>query len=172
MQDTDNRPRGEAVVAAFEQQTDAERALADLRAAGFRDDRLELFVWHPLAGLKSLSDQGYAFECMLAGGFAGAVLGLWAAPLLHEVASVRTVFGFVELALLCTAGAALVFGVLGWELGAQVRADAEAPAVDPEAGPFVLSADAGEDGELVREIVRRHRGYEPQRARAPHPNAA
>ena len=47
----DNRLHSADVVAAFENQDDADEALLQLRLAGFRDDQIGYFAQHPTRGL-------------------------------------------------------------------------------------------------------------------------
>jgi hypothetical protein len=161
------------VVAAFEDQADAERAVAELRRAGFRDDHLGYFAWHPLEGMKNLIDRTYAPDGALVGMILGAVFGVWAAPVIgDQFVAVRSVLGFFELAALSVVGAAFLFAALGWEVGVRLHERGTSPpAVDPEAGPFVVTVAAAEDTDWVWLVLRRHRGYEPQRAHAPQPHA-
>jgi hypothetical protein len=161
------------IVAAFENQADAERAVSELRQAGYRREQLGYFVWHPIKGFKNLLDQDYAAECALVGTILGTVFGVWMAPLVNDhFVSVRTVLGFFELTVLSAIGFALLFAFIGWEIGTRLHESrAEAPEVDAEAGPFILTVSPGEYSDWVWAVLRRHHGYEPQPAHAPHSHA-
>ncbi|QJW96956.1 hypothetical protein [Frigoriglobus tundricola] len=161
------------VVAAFENQSDIETAILQLRQAGFRDREIGYFAWHPLAGLKNLNDHTAGREGAIAGCVLGAVFGIWVAPLLNNwFVSASGVRVFLELAVLTTIGASLLFGFLGWEIGAHLHeSTVETPATDPADGPFVLAVDADEAREWVWAVVRQNGGYEPHRATAPAPAA-
>jgi hypothetical protein len=150
------------IVAAFKQQSDAEKVLLQLHQAGFRSKDLGYFVWHPLAGLKNLLDRTHAFEGAVAGAILGAVFGVWVLPVVSgRLVSGLSVHGFLELTLLCVVCASLIFGFIGWAIGARIHESAaEVPVIDPEAGPFILTVSAGEDREWVWSVVRSHHGYE------------
>jgi len=161
-----NKLHKAAVVAAFSNQTEIEAAIHQLRRAGFRDRHIGYFVWLPLAGLKNLLDHDAGREGAIAGGIVGAVFGIWIVPLLNDwFVSASGVRAFFELAVLSTICVALLFGFLGWEIGARVHdSTLEAPATDPADGPFVLAVDAGEAKDWVWSVVRQNGGYEPHRA--------
>ncbi len=166
-------PNGSDVVAAFENQTDAERVVRQLRYAGFRNREIGQFAWLPLGGLKNLRDHDYSRECAAAGGVAGVVFGLWLAPVLSDrLVAFLSVPRLFELTVLCAAGAALFAGLIGWEIGTRLHeAGAPAPAVDPEAGPFIVTVPAGEAREWVWSVVRQHHGYRADPAAPMQPHA-
>jgi hypothetical protein len=159
------------VVAAFQNQSDIETVIRQLRKAGFRDREIGYFAWHPLAGLKNLNDHNAGREGAIAGCVVGAVFGIGVAPLLNDWAVTASgVRVFLELTALTTIGASLLFGFLGWEIGAHIHENAiEAPATDPADGPFVLTVDAGGARDRVWSIVRQNGGSEPHPATAPSP---
>ena len=159
------------VVAAFQNQSDIETVILQLRQAGFRDREIGYFAWHPFAGLKNMNDHNAGREGVIAGCVVGAVFGIWVAPFLNEWAvSASGVRVFLELAILTTIGTSLLFGFLGWEIGAHVHENTiEAPMTDPADGPFVLAVDAGIAQEWVWSVVRQNDGYEPHLATAPAP---
>jgi hypothetical protein len=155
------------VVVSFEHQADSERAISQLRRAGFRKWELGYFAWLPYGGLKNLFDRNYAPECALVGAVLGAICGVWLAPVVSgHLRSIHSVLGFVEVMALCVAGAALLFGFVGWEIGMRLheRGPEESPPVDPEAGPFIVTVIAGEDADLVWSVVRRNHGSEARHA--------
>jgi hypothetical protein len=158
------------VVAAFDNQTAAEKTLHQLRQFGFRNRDIGFFVWHPLMGLKNLLDRDYALEGAIAGAVLGIVFGIWVTPVLNnQLAMVSSVDSFVALALFCTATSALLFAFLGWEIGIHVHEHgAAAPEVDPT-GSFILVVAAGEDKEWVWATIRQNGGHEPPHAIAAHP---
>ncbi len=157
------------VVAAFQNQSDIETVVLQLRRTGFRDREIGYFAWHPFAGLKNLNDHNAGREGAIAGCVVGAVFGIWIAPLLDDwFVSASGARVFLELAALSTIGASLFFGFLGWEIGTRVHENTiETPATDPADGPFVLAVDAGTAQEWVWSVVRQNGGYEPHQATPP-----
>jgi hypothetical protein len=160
------------VVAAFSSQTDIEAAILQLRQAGFRNKHIGYFVWHPMGGLRNLRDHTAGREGAVAGGVVGALFGLWVMPVLNRFVSPSGVHTFVELVFFSMVCASVVFGFVGWKLGARVHDSyAEAPAIDPAEGAFILTVDAGEAKEWVWSVIRQNGGHEPHHAMAPYPGA-
>jgi hypothetical protein len=160
-----------SVVAAFKKQTDAEKVIRELREVGFGNRQIGCFVWHPRTGLKRLRERDSAFECTVAGAILGVVFGLWVAPALAQwLISVHNVLGLVQVTLLSTVCASLLFGFLGWEIGLHIhQRSAEGSELDPAAS-FILTVSAGADSEWVWSVIRRHHGEAPQHLPTAHPH--
>ncbi len=174
MNSHDSRLHNADVVAAFENQDDADEAVLQLRATGFHDNQIGYFAWQLNGSLMDLLDRHYGFAGSVIGGIAGALLGVGAAPLLDEW-SIRVMDLHDPLGLAITLGTfgALFVGFIGWWIGASMmRRGVEAPAVVPTAGSFVVAVSAGDARELAWAAIRQHGGHElPPGAMMAHPSA-
>jgi hypothetical protein len=161
-----------SVVAAFKQKTDAENVIRELREVGFGERHIGLFVWHPRTGLKSLGERDHALECTVIGAVLGVLFGLWVTPALANwLISGHNVLDLVQVTLISTAFASLLFGFLGWEIGLHLRERATvSAALDDEAGRFILTVVAGADSAWVWSVIRRHHGSAPQHLPTAHPH--
>ena len=152
------------VVAAFESREHAERALDDLRAAGFRDDDIGWAMRHEEApeGVENKADDaaGGAVTGAVAGGALGA---LGAAAAMALIPGIGPFIGGGILATILTgAGAgAAAGGLLGALTGIGVSED-EAQYYDEEfrSGRAVMTVNAGDRYDEARAILRRHGGYD------------
>lgn len=179
-----NRLHNADVVAVFENQDDADEALLQLRLAGFRDDHIGYFSWHPTVGLTNLLDCDYGAAGSVLGGILGALLGVGLAMLLDaRYAAVTGASDLLGLAITCGTFGSLFIGFLGWWVGASIPANGvEAPAVDPTVGPFIMmvavgnihddpSAQAAHD--RAWDVLQRNGGHElPPGAMVGHPSVA
>jgi hypothetical protein len=150
------------VVAAFENQDDADEAVLQLRLAGLSDNRIGYYVQDPAHGLTDLIAHDRRVVGALVGGILGTVLGVWAGYVWNLEAvmghALRDNFG--ATVTLGTCGA-LFLGVVGWWLGTGVeRRSVRAPAVDPKVGAFILAVSAGALRDRAWALIRQHGGHE------------
>jgi hypothetical protein len=162
------------VVAAFENQDDADEAVLQLRLAGFDDEHIGYFTRHPTRGLTDLIDHDHAFAGSVIGGVLGILMGVGAARLLDRwsdmAANVRDPLGL--MLTLATFGA-LFLGFVGWGIGVGIsRRAVEAPAIDPSVGAFIIAVAAGPASQTAWAAIRAHGGHElPPGAMTAHPIA-
>jgi len=155
------------VVAVFESKHQADRAVADLKAAGFSDD--ELGMVHKNAEGKVVRTDGddtYADEGAVAGAVAGAGAGalIGAGVLAGVIPVVGPVLavGALGTILLNAAGAAAVAGIAGALIGWGIpEEDAEFYEGEVQAGRYLVTVVA-EDKRLgeARAVLRRAGGHD------------
>ena len=77
------------------------------------------------------------------------------------------------LAITLSTFGALFLGFVGWCIGVGVsRRAVDAPAIDPNVGPFILAVESGGTPEMVRSILHGYGGHElPPGAMMAHPVA-
>lgn len=150
------------VVAVFETQDGADRALLHLRSRGFTDRHIGYYSWNPYTGVMNLIDRSYAFSGAIVGGVVGAALGVGLAFLLNMWSdAARDVHDFFGLAITAGTFLCLFCGLLGWGIGVGMhRSGVEMPAVDPSVGPFILAVHAGGARDLAWSILHDSGGTE------------
>jgi hypothetical protein len=152
------------VVSAFERREDADRALSDLRGAGFRDDEIGWATRHEEApeGTNDVSDD--VAKGATAGAVAGGILGTAGAA--AGMALIPGIGPFIAggyLATLLTVGgaSAAAGGVLGGLAGMFADKD-EAKFYENEfkSGRPIMTVRAGERDREAQEIFHRSGGYD------------
>ena len=165
---TERRSRPAASV--FESREHAERALGDLRDAGFRDEEIGWAMRHEEApeGTRDVSDD------VAAGATAGAVTG-GALGALGAAAGMALIPGIGPFlaggalgTILITAGASAAAGGLLGGLAGMGFGEDEARFYDEEfrAGRPVMTVNAGERADEAREVFLRHGGYDYESRRS------
>ena len=159
-------------VGVFRTREAADRAVADLRAAGYRDDQIGLVakdergktVRTNAAG-ETYADEG-AVAGAVAGGAAGAAVGAGILAGVIPVIGPVLAVGALGTVLLNAAGGAALAGIAGALIGWGIpEEDAEYYEGEVKAGRFLVTVDRGSQGEHAREVFNRHGGYD--RASAP-----
>lgn len=148
------------VVAGFDTQSDAGEALLELRLAGVPDRRIGYY--HPAADGR-LTDQlarRYRFAAAVIGGIAGSALGALLAVGIAWMWYAQTLGPDLNgLMVTCGIFGAFLFGTAAGAAGlGGSSTDSPPPGGTPD--PFVLAVEAGDAGETVRSILRRHGGHD------------
>jgi len=166
------------VVGVFETRAQGERALEDLRRAGFREDQIALVMHHKdkstvevtdldAAKAAQVSGQSKADEGAGAGAATGALVGgLMALPaLIPGVGAILSV-GTLAAALFGIATGAAGGGLVGALVGADVPED-EARFYEAElkAGRILVGVKAGDRAAEAASIIERAGGYDAARPR-------
>jgi hypothetical protein len=154
-------------VGVFKTKAEAERAVADLRAAGYRDDQIGL-VGKNAAGKTVRTDGAgatHAGEGAAIGAAAGAATaaGVGAAMMFGVIPVIGPVLALGPLAvtLLNAAGGAAAGTIAGALVGWGVP-DEDAKYYEGEvaAGRYLVTVDAGDGAHDARGIYVRHGGYD------------
>jgi len=161
---------GTTTVGVFETRDAAERAVADLRAAGYRDDQISLIAKDSSGKAGSTDGSG---THVTEGAAIGAAAGAGAAALV----SLGMTFGVIPVigpvlavgplaaALISAASGAAAAGVAGALIGWGVPdEDARYYEGEVHAGRYLVTVECGQ-GDDARELLNRHGGY--NRATAP-----
>ena len=158
--------RHTTVVGVFETHARAQQAVAELRAAGFRDDQLGVAARHGLSDERGNFVEGdYAGEGTAAGLAAGAGLGaLWGIGIATAVLPPLgpALAGGALAAILSSAAAgAAVAGLAGALIGLGIpKEEAEYYQREFEAGRVVVTVAAEGREPEARLIVQRNGGYD------------
>ncbi|MDY3560923.1 hypothetical protein R5W23_002172 [Gemmata sp. JC673] len=160
------------VVAAFDNQGDADEALLRLRLAGFRDKQIGYTGRLHNGHTTDMLERSHTFAGAVLGSIIGAAIGVALTPLLNRVLSPlngpHDLFGLGVTAGVC--GAMLVGFFGGWIGMSMHRRGTEAPATDREDGPFVMAVSAGDARPRAWEILHQH-GHDLHSAQIPAPGA-
>jgi uncharacterized protein (TIGR02271 family) len=155
------------VVGVFETKARADRAVADLRAAGFDDDHIGMV--HRNAEGETVktgaADDTYAEEGAVAGAVAGAAGGaaLGAAIVAGAIPVIGPVLAVGPLAavLLNAAGGAAIAGVAGALIGWGIpEEDATFYENELKSGRYLVTVDAGTREAEAREVLHRGGGFD------------
>lgn len=159
------------VIGVFATRAEAEAALRDLRAAGFKDDQIGMVGRNAAGKMEDESGETYAEEGAAAGAVAGAVGG--AAVGAGIIAGVIPVIGPVlalgtlGTILVNAAGGAAIAGVAGALIGWGIpEEDATFYENELKAGRFLVTVDAGRRKAAAWDIIHRHGGYDRSRSTA------
>lgn len=157
-------------VGVFHSREAAERAVADLRAAGYRDDQI---------GVVGRDERGRMTRTDGAGDHAaeGAAVGAAAAGGAMALGSLAVSFGVIPVigpvlavgplaaALISAAGGAAAGGVAGALIGWGIpEEDARYYEGEVQAGRYVVTVECGQ-GDDARDVIHRHGGYDRTTAR-------
>lgn len=152
------------VIGVFATRPQAEAALRDLRAAGFKDEQVGMIGRNASGKLEDESGETYAEEGAAAGAIAGAaggaLVGLGvitgAIPVIGPVLAI----GPLATVLLNAAGGAAIAGVAGALIGWGIpEEDAKFYESELKAGRFLVTVDAGNRKDEAWAILHRHGGY-------------
>jgi hypothetical protein len=151
------------VMAAFENQDDADEAVLQLRLSGFRDEQIGYFAPRLRNGrVLDLMDRDYWLVGGILGGVIGAAIGIALSPALAWLMAAPTgphdPFG---LAITCGVFGALFASFLGGWIGMNISRQGVAP---PPLGtvdaPFVIAVAAGDARAQALEAIHHHGGHE------------
>jgi hypothetical protein len=161
------------IAGVFNTREAADRAIADLRKAGYEDDEIGM-VWRDSSGKTVRSDgsgvkETNASEGAAVGAGVGALAGagvgaaVWSGliPVVGPVLAVGT----IGTILLNAAGGAAVASLAGALIGSSIpEDDAKYYEGEVKAGRYLVTVECGQ-GDDARDVITRHGGYD--RASAP-----
>jgi uncharacterized protein (TIGR02271 family) len=157
--------RTRAIVGVFKDRADAERAVEELRRAGFRDSQIGIASADRARGGRKKKGETYAEEGaatgILAGAGAGALVGLGVMAGVIPVIGPAIAGGTLGILLSNAAAGAAAVGLAGALLGFGVPEE-EAAWYEGElkAGRTLVTVKATGRQDEAREILRCHGGYE------------
>lgn len=156
----------ETTVGVFHSRDAAERAVADLRAAGYRDDQIGLVARDTRGNVVRTDGAGdNAAEGAAIGAAAGAgalalgslAISFGVIPVIGPVLAV----GPLAAALISAGAGAAAGGVAGALIGWGVpEDDAKFYEGEVKAGRYVVTVDAGDRSADARAVYTRHGGYD------------
>lgn len=162
-----NRKKHHAVAGVFETKARAERAMADLRAAGFDDDKIGLLYRNAEGEMvkEGAADDTYAEEGAAIGAAAGAVGGaaVGAAVLAGVIPVVGPVLalGTLGTILVNAAGGAAIAGIAGALIGWGIpEEDASFYEGEVKAGRYLVTVEANGREAEARSILHRGGGFD------------
>jgi len=159
------------VVGVFATRSEAEAALRDLRAAGFKDDQIGMVARNAKGEMVNESGETYAEEGAAAGAIAGAgigtLVGLGVIAGMVPVIGPAIVAGTLGTILTNAVGGAAVAGLAGALIGWGIPED-EASYYEGEvkAGRFLVTVDAKDRKDEAWTILHRHGAYNKSTAPA------
>jgi hypothetical protein len=162
-----------ATVGVFRTRAEAQRAVDDLRAAGYKDDQIGMVgkddrghtVRTDGAGDKTNAGEGAAIGAA-AGAATGALVGAGILAGVIPVIGPVLALGTLGTVLANAAGGAALAGIAGALVGYGIpEEDAKYYEGEVNAGRYVVTVDAGDRHDHARGIYTRHGGYD--RASAP-----
>jgi len=161
------KKKSQAIVGVFETKARAEKAIADLKAAGFDDDHIGMI--HRNSEGKTIktgaADDTYAEEGAVAGAVAGAAGGaLVGAGIMAGVIPVIgpvLALGTLGTILVNAAGGAAIVGLTGALIGWGIpEEDAEYYENEVKAGRYLVTVEAGDREAEARSILRGQGGFD------------
>jgi uncharacterized protein (TIGR02271 family) len=161
------RKKKNLVVGVFESRMAAERAIADLKRAGFTDDQIGM-VGRDAEGntiATGTAEETYADEGAVAGAVAGAgagaLVGAGVISGLIPPAIPIVALGALGTVLLNAAGGAVLVGIAGALIGWGIPEDeAEYYEEEVKAGRFLVTVDASGREDEARSILHRFGGFD------------
>ena len=156
------------VVGVFKEQDQAERAVGELRRAGFRDDQIGL-VARDKKGKKVVKGKAkqetYAEEGALTGAAVGAgvggLVGLGVLAGVIPVIGPAIAAGTLATILMNAAGGAAIAGLAGALIGLGIpEEEAEYYESELKAGRYLVTVKANRRTDEARTILRRNGGYD------------
>lgn len=159
------RGNQDVVVGVFYTRSEAERAIRDLRTAGFADDRIGMVARdadgkiRAEKGGETLAEEGAAAGAAVGAG-AGALVGLGVLTGTIPVIGPVLALGTLGTILLNAAGGAAILGLVGALVGLGVPED-EAQYYEGEVhgGRFLVTVDAGGRQGEAWSVLHRSGGY-------------
>jgi uncharacterized protein (TIGR02271 family) len=166
-----NKLKHATVVGVFATRAEAEAAVRDLRAAGFKDEHIGLIGRNAAGKLEDESGETYAEEGAatgaIAGAGAGALVGLGVLAGVIPAIGPAIVAGTLGTILTNAVGGAAIAGLAGALIGWGIpEEDAAFYESEVKAGRFLVTVDAGSRADEARAIIRRHGGYDRSGAAA------
>jgi hypothetical protein len=160
-------------VGVFDTRAAAEQAVADLRAAGYRDDQIGLVARDDRGTVTRVDSGGntYAGEGgaigVAAGTAGGALVGAGVMAGVIPVVGPVLAIGTLGTILLNAVGGAAIGGLAGSLVGLGIpEEDAAFYQDEVKAGRYVVTVDCGY-GDDARDVISRHGGYNRMPNRAP-----
>jgi len=152
------------VVGVFNTRAEADAALRDLRAAGFKDEQLGMVARNASGKLVDETGETYAEEGAAVGAVAGAATGaaVGAGILAGVIPVIGPVLalGTLGTILVNAAGGAAIAGIAGALIGWGIpEEDAKYYEGEVKAGRFLVTVDARDRETEAWAIVSRHGGY-------------
>lgn len=168
MPHTPDESKRSTYVGLFEDRTDAEKAAAELRAKGFKDDEIG-YAWKDEGGTHNVGDA--AVKGAATGAVAGGLLGAAAAVLIPGIGPI-VAGGMLATALAGAAAGAAVGGIAGALLKLGVP-DEEARYYEDEfkRGRALMTVKSGDRYDEAADIIRRGRGFDYE-TRSERPSSA
>lgn len=159
------------VIGVFATRSEAEAALRDLKAAGFKDDKVGLVARNASGELVDETGETYADEGAVAGVVAGAgvgaLVGLGVLAGVVPVIGPAIVAGTLGTILTNAAGGAAALGIAGALIGWGIpEEDAKYYEGEVKAGRFLVTVDAGDRKDEAWAVLNRHGGYSKSQAAA------
>jgi len=159
------------MVGVFSTRADAERAIAALKAAGYRDDQIGMVgrneqgkITKTNAAGETMAGEGAAIGAA-AGAAAGAAVGAGIIAGVIPVIGPVLALGTLGTILVNAAGGAAIAGIAGALIGWGIpEEDATYYESEVKSGRYLVTVECGY-GDDARDILKRHGGYE--RATAP-----
>jgi uncharacterized protein (TIGR02271 family) len=153
------------VVGVFEDRTAADRAIADLRQGGFRQDQIGVALRDAEGAVATDSNDSYSLEGastgILAGLGLGALAGLGVLAGVIPVVGTAIAGGTLGIILSNAAAGAAVVGLVGALIGAGIPEDEAAYYQSEfEAGRTIVTVTADGRADEARTILRRHGAYD------------
>ncbi|MFO0824126.1 MAG: hypothetical protein U0792_13600 [Gemmataceae bacterium] len=150
------------VVAGFDTQDEADGAVYELRATGYRDRRIGYFYPAPNGKLVDLLARHHRIAGCILWGIVGAIVGAWGglfvAAMWYPPGESPDVAGMVEICSIC---GALFLGMAGGLMGLGTEWPGETvPAPMGPLPPYVMAVDAGNHQREVWDVLHRRGGYE------------
>jgi len=161
------RKKRHAIAAVFETRARADRAIQDLKAAGFDDDHIGM-VYRNTEGetvKTGAADETYAEEGAVAGAAAGvaggALVGAGIAAGVIPVIGPVLAIGTLGTILLNAAGGAAIVGLTGALIGWGIpEEDAEFYENEVKSGRYLVTVDANGRAVEAREAMHRRGGFD------------
>ncbi len=152
------------VVGVFATRTEAEAALRDLKAAGFKDEQVGLVARNASGEMVDETGETYADEGAVAGVAAGAgvgaLVGLGVLSGVIPVVGPAILGGTLGVILSNAAAGAAALGIAGALIGWGIpEEEARYYEGEVKAGRFLVTVDAGDRKDEAWAIIHRHGGY-------------
>lgn len=163
---------GSTTIGVFETRAAAERAVADLKAAGYRDDQIGMVAKdstgktvHTDAGGTNI-EEGAAIGAV-AGAAGGALVGAGILAGVIPVVGPVLAIGTLGTILLNAAGGAAVTSLAGALIGWGIpEEEARYYEGEVQAGRYIVTVESGARAADVRGVFTRHGGYDRSTGRA------
>lgn len=158
---------GKTTVGVFATREAAERAVADLRSAGYRDDQIGMVakdasgrtVKTDASGAETNAGEGAAIGAV-AGAAAGAGIGAGILAGVIPVIGPVLALGTLGTILVNAAGGAAIAGIAGALIGWGIpEEDAKYYEGEVQAGRYLVTLDRGARADDVWPVFTRHGGY-------------
>lgn len=152
-------------IGVFQSRSQAEQAIADLRAAGFRDDQIGMIIRDEDGNAKNLNADGtMAEEGAIAGAVAGAgigsLVGLGIVAGVVPVIGPAIALGTLGTMLVNAAGGAAVAGIVGALVGFGIpEEDARWYESEVQSGRYLVTCEAAGRYDEAWQVLHRQGAY-------------